>query len=289
MNRAEAIKATNQGAIAAGISGLLTAVVYQIAVSTNATGDDALAYWNDHLLIFDIGLIFLCAFFIFKRSRIAAVTMLVYFILAKVVIGLETGSLGGIGISLVFLFFFGKAVWGAFAYHAIEKAENPDYKSTGIIVWILGGLGLALLVLLVGFGLMTMTGFMPSTEIKSGADLNQRHVDKLISGNIISSRDDIEYFYSAGLFSVLEEGIVLTNDQLMIYYDEDGDAVLDFYALDLDIITKIEMTEKGNALLDETYLISTDDPDNWLTISLSIENNGHIKFIEALKASTPRE
>src|SRR5688572_26416200 len=120
MDRTEAIKAMKNGAVAACISGTLTLVFFLIATTSNTEGE--LKLWNDPWIIVDILLIFACAYGIYKKSRFAAILLFCYFIFAKIVIGLETGKMPGIGLALVFLYFYGKAIQGTFVYHRLEKA-----------------------------------------------------------------------------------------------------------------------------------------------------------------------
>lgn len=287
MDREDAIKATREGAIAACISGGLTTLVYLVAVLSKADSESLLGYYNDHTILFDIGLIFVLAWFIYKKSRVAAVTMFLYFIFAKVYTAIETGEFSGGILALVFLFYFGRAVWGAFCYHRIEKAENPDYKKGKKWVWFILTPIVVVFGLLLGLGVMTMTGFAPPTEIRSGQELHQNHVEKLVAKGVVSSRNEIEYFYSSGISSVLEGGVVLTDDRLIVYEEDNSneEEVL-IYQMPLEEVTKIEMTQKGDFWTDEIYLVSSDDPELWMKISLSVENSGHEAFIKALKAKS---
>lgn len=280
MNREEAIKATKKGAIAACISGTLTLVIVVIAIFSNNL--DALALWNDPANLFDIILIFACAYGIYKKSRTAAIVLFIHFIISKIVISIETGKVTGIFISFVFLYFYGKAIQGAFAYKKIEKAENPNYKPKPKAYYFVG---IPLLIIFAGFiglGLMTMTGAIPSTEVQAGLDVSQSDRDMLISNYIISENDTIEYFYSTGLLSMLEGGSVLTQDRVILYMPDKNKQV-QVYELYFDDISTVQLLETGNLANDSVYLINTPNPEAWLQIALSAEKRGDVKFIEALR------
>jgi len=280
MNREEAIKATKNGAIAACISGSLTLIIVVIAIFSN--NDDTLALWNDPFNFFDILLIFACAYGIYKKSRTAAIVLFVYFIISKIFIGLETGKISGIFISLIFLYFYGKAIQGAFSYKKIEKSENPSYKPTPKVYYYVSIPLLIIFTAIVGLGLLTMTSVIPSTEVKAGVDVNQNNKEMLIANNIISIDDKLNFFYSTGFTSILEGGTVLTQDRVILYVP-DGNNIIQIYELYFDKITSIKLLESGNLLNDSLYLISTDNSEAWLRISLSAEKRGDIKFIEALR------
>jgi len=280
MNREEAIKATKNGAIAACISGSLTLVIVAIAIFSN--NDDALALWNDPANFFDIILIFACAYGVYKKSRTAAVVLFIYFIISKILIGIETGKVSGIFMSLVFLYFYGKAIQGAFIYKKIEKTENPNYKPTPKIYYFVGIPLLVIFAAFMGLGIMTMTSAAPSTEVQAGLDVNQIDKDTLISNYIISENDTVEYFYSTGFSSILDGGTVLTQDRVILYMPDENKQI-QVYELYFNNISSVKLVETGNFVNDSVYLINSPDPDAWLQIALSAEKRGDVKFIEALR------
>ncbi len=285
MNRLEAIKATKNGAVAACISGVLTLGVFLIAIFTNAKGEIGL--WNDPFVIFDVFLIFACAYGIYKKSRFAAVLLFCYFIFSKIVIGIETGSTSGIFVALVFLYFYGKAIQGAFVFHKIKKSENPNYKPTPKWIYFTGIPVLIILAALMGIGLLTMTGTLPSTEVQAGSKVLQRDKDVLISNAVVSEGDHIEYFYSVGFTSILEGGSILTDDRVILYLPDENKE-LEVYEIYFNDIASVELIEMGNAMNDSIYKVSSHEPDAWLQIALSTENSGDVKFIEALRSNLAR-
>jgi len=281
MDRDEAIKATKSGAIAACISGVLTLGIVLVAIFSNSNG--AIALWNDPSNFFDIILIFGCAYGIYKKSRAAAVLLFVYFIFAKVMIGIETGNATGLGLGLVFLYFYGKAIQGAFVFHKLEKAENTNYKPTPKWVYYTGIPTLTIMVVLIGLGLMTMTGAMPSTEVQAGVDVLQSDKDTLITNAIISENDKIEFFYSGGLTSILEGGSVLTGDRVILYMPDENQE-LQVYEIYFNEIASVELIEMGNLMNNSIYQVNSHKPDAWIQLALSAENRGDVKFIESLRS-----
>jgi MFS family permease len=225
MNREKANKAIKNGAIAACIPGVVTLALVIFAIISNA--DARFGDWNDPSLLFLIMLIFGCAYGIYKKSRFAAMLIFIFFIFifAEMFIEIETEKLSGVGMGLVFLYFYGKAIQGTFAFHKMEKAENPYYKSTPKWAFYVGIPVMVILVALTIFGLMTMIGVVPSTEIQSGIDMLQKDKDTLIANNIISPHDNIQYFYSYGFTSILEGGSVLTDDRVMLYMTDENQEV----------------------------------------------------------------
>jgi hypothetical protein len=282
MNREEAIKATKNGAIAACISGGVTLALVFYAIFSNA--NNKLGIWNDPSNLFDIVIIFGCAYGIYKKSRFAAVLLFLHFILAKIIIGIELGKLPGIWTSLIFLFFYGKAIQGTFSFHKIEKTENPNYKPTPKWAYYAGIPTLIIFLVLMGFGLMTLTGVMPSTEVQSGVEMLQKDKDTLVSNNILNINDKIQYFYSNGLTSILEGGSVLTENRVILYL-KDENLELQVYEIDFNDISSVELIENGNYMNDSIYRVNSYQPDAWIQLALSAEDRGDVRFIEALRSN----
>jgi hypothetical protein len=279
MTRDDSISAIRNGAIAALISAAVTLLV--VAISVFGGEADGQSYFNDPYLFIDVVLILILAFGIYRKSRLAAVVMFVYFLLSKIMIGVETGKVSGLFIAIIFLYYFGKAIQGTFAFHKLEKAENPDYRAASKGTLFVGIPALVIIFALVTFGAATMTGFLPSTEVQSGEQMWQREVDILVANGIIYEEDKIEYFYSEGLWSILEGGQMLVQDRV-ISYGPDENQELMIYELYYKDIVSIDLIEKGGVLSDTSYKIQGHQEDAWLMLWLSAEGGGDEVFIDAL-------
>lgn len=280
MDRTQALKAIKNGAIAATVSGVFTLGVVIFALSSSAQGD--LATWNDPANFIDVVLVFLCAFGIYRKSRTAAVVLLIYFIVSKIMIALSMGQVRGLLVSLIFLYFFARAVQGTFTFHKLERAENPAYKPPPRWYWFVGIPFGVIMFSLVGMGLLTMTGTLPSTEVLPGSRLPSHQVETLLSERIIDEGEQVEYFYSAGLFSILEDGNLLT-DQRVISYFKNEQGELEIYELYLPEISDVILIEEGSYLNDSIYQLHGQTEDAWFNIVLSAEMGGDLEFIQRLK------
>ncbi len=284
MDRQEAVKATNQGAIAALVSGSLTLLIMLIAMGTDSS-DDSLGYFNDIWLLFDIFIIFLLAFFIWRKSRVAAVLMFVYFLASKIIIGLETGKVSGLFISALFLWFFFQATRGAFAWHKLEKAENPDYKTGKKWLLWLFGIFAVIIIGLVGLGLATTTSLAPATLVQTGEELPGKQREKLLEADIIQPDEAVRYYYSEGLFDVTYGGSIMTDKRIIGYWSEDDKPRKQVLAYDLTDIDRLQMTEEGGGLTDAVYQIAVrGDDESSLMLFLSVESERHLEMIGALEA-----
>ncbi|NER50910.1 MAG: hypothetical protein F6J92_30415 [Symploca sp. SIO1A3] len=76
--------------------------------------------------LIDVVLIFGLAFGIYKKSRIAAVIMFIYYVVSRIYIWLEFGqlSISSIPIIIVFIGCFVEGIRGTFAYHRLMQSKN---------------------------------------------------------------------------------------------------------------------------------------------------------------------
>lgn len=280
MDKEQAIKASKAGAIAAFISGGLTSAVVVFAILTNAKG--SLGLWNDPAMFFDIFLIFSCGIGMLRYSRSAAIVIGCYFVLTKIVIGFETGQISGIGMALVFLYYFGRAIQGTFVYHRIQKEQNPDYRSAPKWMFYVGIPSALLILLVAGFGVLTMSGVFPSTEVASGPEMRKKDRALLLETGIVRPKEHIRYFYSDGFLSILDYGNILT-DQRVIRYVRDKTNGLKVYEFMFDDIEQVKLIEQGNAIHPSIYEVQSFREDAWVRLSLSTEGGGDVAFIEALR------
>ena len=171
----------------------------------------------------------------------------------------------------------------------MEKAENRKYKtvskwmySVGIPAGVLG------LVLVVG-ALMEVIGILPSSEVQKGSEVSSFHLNALQKNEIIEPDEGIEYFYSNGFLSIIDEGSLLTDRRVITYFtDEDEDNELKIYALYLSDIASVELLERGTFMRPSTYKVINHE-GNWLPIVVSAENRGDHKFVRALQSKITSE
>ncbi len=285
MDRNEAIKATRNGAIAACISLALATI---IVIMTRVLGPtEHFAEYADSSVYFDLILIAIFAFGMYRKSRLASVLMFIYFAACKVVMFVENQAIGNIIGAVIFLYFYAKAIQGAFVYHRIEKAENPDYKPTPLWLKVTGGIFVLLVVGILGMGAMVMTGAVPETSVQSGADLRSKDLHALIENRIITEEDTVEFFYSHGFSSILEGGNLLTNDRVILYQTNDDDEI-EVYELFCDEITEVRQTVEGDFFRDSEYIVNTGDSERWITLILSVDEEGDKKFVEAIQSKTAK-
>ncbi len=284
MNKSETIKATKNGAIAACISAALTIIIVLIAISSDAEGE--LAPWNDPGIVIDVVFVLACAFGMYKKSRAASVLIFFYFMANNVITAIETQAFSGFG-ALVLIYFYGKAIQGSFVYHRLEKEENPDYKATTKWTYIFGIPSVLIIVTLIGFGLLSTAGVVPSTRVVSASEIYTNDIATLRSNGVITTGDKVKYFYSQGFSSILESGNVLTQDRVILYLTDENKE-LQVYEISLNEITEVVLESQGDTFNDSVYIVNTNDPERWLKLYLSPEQKGDQKFVKAIRDNISR-
>jgi len=115
------------GWIAALISLGITFVFSAIGFFTQSS-NEKLNYFLDPWLMVDVVLIGVLAFFIYKKSRVAATLMFLYFLASKILQWYELNSFDGLILTLVFLYFYFNAMWGTFVWHSKYKSSEKNIE-----------------------------------------------------------------------------------------------------------------------------------------------------------------
>ena len=113
------LKKTRQAAVAGSISCGITLLFTLIAIAgTSMLGFTA---WQ----FVDVALIAGLAFGIYRKSRVCAVLMLVYFVGAKIYMIMQGNAKGaGLVVAAIFLYYYVLGVQGTFQYHAWVKEHR---------------------------------------------------------------------------------------------------------------------------------------------------------------------
>ncbi len=114
------LEAMKNGWIAGTVSIGLTILVVLIGIFSGSD-NDLLAYYADPLMFIDIVFMGILVFFMYKRSRVAATLMFVYFVGSKLVQWTDLGGVQGLPMALIFMFFYGNAMRATFLWHSKYK------------------------------------------------------------------------------------------------------------------------------------------------------------------------
>ncbi|WP_077343674.1 hypothetical protein [Pseudocolwellia agarivorans] len=104
------------GLISIGLT-LLMVLIGMFSNSENAT----VVYFGDPLMFIDLILMLIMVFFIFKKSRVAATSMFIYFLSSKYIQWTDLGEVQGLPMAMIFIALYFNAMRGTYLWHSKFK------------------------------------------------------------------------------------------------------------------------------------------------------------------------
>ena len=162
-------------------------------------------------------------------------------------------------------------VFGGVALPAIKggQARGKGLAISGIITGITGLL----------LGLLGWIVFLnsPDTLPVKGSSISTSDVEKLRSMGALLEGERIEYLCPTGLFTVVENGLIITAERLVIYDDQSAPE-----SCKLSDIAAIEFIPAANWIEDAVFIIELDNGDE-LYFMISTESGGDRVFERQLR------
>lgn len=123
------LKAIRNGGIAALFSAVLTAIIAIVAMNTKSD-DPTVAYILDPWIMVDAVLLAVLGFFVFRKSRVAATILLVYFTISKIMMWIEIGAPKGLFVSALFFMVYLTAARATFSWHSTYRDDPGHVRPT---------------------------------------------------------------------------------------------------------------------------------------------------------------
>ncbi len=132
----------------------------------------------------------------------------------------------------------------------------------------MGCLVVSILALLIAIGIALEAGFLPDSVALPKGKIHPRYIEQLRSNEIISETEEVYFFYSDSLTSILEDGNLFTAERVISYQSSpDG---FQIYSAEYSEIESIDFKKStdwaGNSLItvalkegDGFYLIVAND------------------------------
>ncbi len=279
MNLKEAEDSIKRGVYAGLIFGALVAGISLIAMSQGDKG--SLSYWDDPWMFAEVALILVITFGVSRKSRAAAIALFLYYLVSRVALMVELNTVPGVGgilFTIIFLFVFGKAIFGSFVYHRLRKIEDPEYKA--VKLWMKIAAVPAVLVAALSLFLFVLGILGPPTVVVHGGELSIADQELLLAEDIVESDERIVYFYSPGLFSLLEGGSVMTDKRMIAYGESEGERYhLSTYFGEIE---NAEWYVRGGDFSDSVISI-TDSEGDVINLTVSAEAGGDQLFMDELQ------
>ena len=265
MNKEKVAGWIQQGFYAAIFILTITTVVTIYSIFSDTT-EGFFRFYNDPAMTADILIVAVLAFFLRRKSRFAASVLLIYYLLSKYMtlsLDISSPNLATLILPLIITFFLARATYATFTYHRIERLENPDYKKPskkGLFI------GLPILVIFI-FGAWLASNIPSILEVMKGKEISSITKNELAEAEVIKKGENIDFFYSYGVFDMLEEGVVFTDDYLIYYITEEDKTKS--YRLPYSNMKEIRIKEQGDYFNDTIIEINFIGDEEWIPIYLS--------------------
>ena len=198
--------------IAGVVSAAFTLLIIGVTLSGSSLFQELDFGWAELL---DVAFVLGLSYGVFRKSRVSAVLLLTYFVLARIYLWVALGSLAGWPVAILFGYFFVQGVRGTFAHHALAPEVSARGGSRRWI-WILGGTIAALGVALVA-GLVLIGIHAPDTKVIPGGQVPKLFAEQIRRLGVLEEEEQIRFFYSDALLNIEDGFYLLTDRQVVVY------------------------------------------------------------------------
>ena len=204
--------------VAGVISGSMTLLLILIAASgSTMVAELGVDWWS----LIDVVAIFGLSLGIYKKSRVCALLMFIYFVGSKIILWATMGNVGGVPLAILFGYFFFQGIRATFAYHSLSEQTPQERQGSRMPkwLWILGGSVTFVAVALIG---LLAYAFIvgPDIEVVPGAQVPQRFLSKIRALDLLEPGERVRFFYSDAFINI-EEGFYLFTDRKVIVYKKE--------------------------------------------------------------------
>jgi hypothetical protein len=181
---------------------------------------------------------------------------------------------------LVCLFSFVPLIPIAVQIRRVHEAMRPGFE--GMVGW--GGWSLATLAVGGAFtSLLVAVSFGPPTRALRESEIPSRYQATLEEAGVLEPGEQIRFLYAGGLFSLMEDGNLLTGTRVISYWTADGELYVSQAAYPEIRAVAVEYSED---VLDDTVITVSTQGDEEFVLIVAPEDGRDREFVSALEAST---
>ncbi len=183
---------------------------------------------------------------------------------------------------LICLFSFLPLIPIAQQIRAVHEAIRPGFESS------VGWNGWSYLTLVVGgslAGLAVIAAFAPPTRALRDSEIPSSYQTALLEAGVLEPDEQIQFFYSAGFFSILEDGNLLTQKRVISYETAGGELLV--ASSPYSEIRELDVAYSDSFLEDTIITISTSSGDEFI-LFVSTEDGRDKEFVSVLESRLPR-
>jgi hypothetical protein len=233
----------------------------------------------------DLLLFALLGFSLLKFSRTGALLLVINWISSKIYflyfIPLNyTGLRVFLITSLIFLYFFWRGLEGSFRYHRLRLEGDQNYRSHSKRSYFLWSPIVVVVMLSSLILVLQSVSIIKHMTVVNGDRLSSRDSAFLVEQGIVTPNEKIDFFYSDGIMSILEDGNLLTNMRLISY--EKGEEDYEIYAEEIEKVSGFRVYKSERFFENTIVEIKTSDGSAF-HLFLANDSNGDERFILELK------
>lgn len=188
----------------------------------------------------------------------------------------------------VVLYFIFQGTRAAFAVQKLRKEADSDYKSIRWWMWLLGIPAALLVLLVIGFEIVSSIKGIPSEGLHAGEELGQKTIVGLQEAGILRSDEIVSYLHQGNSYSLLYMGSIITDQRLVHYFKADNDKGIEVLSADIDDIIEVRHVRDGGwGETEAVHIYSKMGLSFYLQLPPD-EEGGEKRFIEALRERIPK-
>lgn len=184
---------------------------------------------------------------------------------------------------LICLFSFAPLIPIVLQIQTIHEMIRPGFES--LVGWGRGSYA----TLMVGgtlTALIVMGSFGPPTRALRESEIPSSYTVTLAEAGVLEPEERMLFFYSGGLFSILEDGNILTENRVVSYETFEGEIYLS--SSTYTDIRDFDVAYSESFLEDTVLTISTVNDEQFILI-ISAEDDRDHEFVSKLKARLPAQ
>ncbi len=179
---------------------------------------------------------------------------------------------------LICLFSFVPLIPVAWQIRRVHEALRPGFESAiGWGAWSYAALAAG--GILAGLAMADLLG--PSTRALRDSEIPSSYETTLVQADVLEPDEQIQFFYSGGFFSILEDGNLLTDKRVVSYETVDGELYV--ASAKYPEIRELDVQYSESFLDDTVITISTLSDDEFVLI-VSAEDGRDKEFVSDLES-----
>jgi len=266
---------------------LTTLWLFSVVVAIIAHSVVAVDLWDDLWKLLDVAIVGGLAFGIRRRSRTCAIGLTAFYVISRTSLAIAEERMFCVVVPAVMTFYFAKSIEGTVVYHRLRRQQDPEYRAAAKWTYWLLIPGTAVVVLMVALAIVGSLAL--PTAVVGGDEMKPSHEALLRERGVLLEGEQVVMFYSNAMFSILDDGNMLTNSRVVSYETIDGQLFV--YDAAYEDIVEVTVLPEGSSFWGITMIEITTSSEESFYVLVSTESGGDKRFLADLESriDRPRE